>query len=118
MSDAPEDDASDTGEKSKAPWLWGGGIALAAVIGVAVASSGDGTDWSSNEAAAGAAEEQAEETAEAQAEKPEPKPDPDVRGVIKPKQESTVASQDDGADYIHALWQGTEFPQRRSARAV
>ncbi|GAA0477606.1 hypothetical protein GCM10009096_19380 [Parasphingorhabdus litoris] len=93
MSDAPEDEASDTGEKSKAPWLWGGGIALAAVIGVAVASSGDGTDWSSNEAAAGAAEEQAEETAEAQAEKPEPSPDPDVRGVIKPKQESTVASR-------------------------
>ncbi|WP_109355835.1 efflux RND transporter periplasmic adaptor subunit [Sphingorhabdus sp. EL138] len=93
MSDETGDGIPDIEEKSKAPWLWGGGIALAAIIGVGIASSGDGPNWSSNEAAMSAAEEKATETTEAQAQKPEPKSDPDVRGVIKPKQESTVASR-------------------------
>lgn len=92
MSEETGDETPDTGEKSRAPWLWGGGVALAAAIGVGVASSGDGPNWSSNEAALSATEAKAEETAEAEA-KPEPKPDPDVRGVIKPKQESTIASR-------------------------
>ncbi len=93
MSEATGDESPETGEKSKAPWLWGGGIALAAAIGLGLASSGDGPNWSSNEAALSATEEQPTETAEAKVQKPEPKPDPDVRGVIKPKQESTVASR-------------------------
>lgn len=93
MSEETGDGNPDIEEKSKAPWLWGGGIALAAAIGIGLASSGDGPNWSSNEAALNATEEQPTETAEAEIQKPEPKPDPDVRGVIKPKQESTVASR-------------------------
>lgn len=93
MSEKTGDETPDTEKKPMTPWLWGGGIALAAAIGVGVASSGDGPNWSSNEAALSATEEKAEETAEAEVKKPAPKPDPDVRGVIKPKQESTIASR-------------------------
>jgi len=92
MSEETGDDTPDTEKKSMAPWLWGGGVAVAAAIGVGIASSGDGPNWSSNEAALSATDAKAEETAEAEV-KPEPKPDPDVRGVIKPKQESTIASR-------------------------
>lgn len=93
MSEEIGDELPDTEKKSMAPWLWGGGIALAAVIGVGIAGSGDGPNWSSNEAAENAAEEKGTAAAEAEVKKPEPKPDPDVRGVIKPKQESTIASR-------------------------
>ncbi len=92
MSEETGDETPDTEKKSMAPWLWGGGVAVAAAIGVGVASSGDGPNWSSNEAALSATEAKAEETAQAEV-KPEPKRDPDVRGVIKPKQESTIASR-------------------------
>lgn len=93
MSEETGGKTPDTEKKSMTPWLWGGGIALAAIIGVAIAGGGDGPNWSSNEAALNATEEKAEQTAEAEVKKPAPRPDPDVRGVIKPKQEATVASR-------------------------
>ena len=92
MSEETGDETPDTKKGSMAPWLWGGGVAVAAAIAVGIASSGDGPNWSSNEAALSATEAKAEEATEAEV-KPEPKPDPDVRGVIKPKQESTIASR-------------------------
>ncbi len=93
MNDETGETASDPEKKSMTPWFWGGGIALAAIVGLAFANGGDGTDWSSNPATPDAANQSAAETGNKIADKPEAEPDPDVRGVIKPKQESTIASR-------------------------
>ncbi|MEP3225401.1 MAG: efflux RND transporter periplasmic adaptor subunit [Parasphingorhabdus sp.] len=93
MDEEAGDNTPETEKKAVTPWLWGGGIALAAIIGIALANSGDGPNWSDNEAALSATEAAAEGAAAKPAKKPEPEPEPDIRGVIKPKQESTIASR-------------------------
>ncbi len=73
-------------------WVWGGGLAIAAIAGVAAFSGGSNTTWSDSKA--GEAKGQAvAESKKAEPVKPKAIPEPDIRGVIKAKQESTVASK-------------------------
>jgi len=97
MADEPDKNLFDTpAEEPKSgfpKWLlWGGGIAAVGAVAVAAMNSGDGGNWSVSEADKAAAVTDAAET-KAAPEKEEAKPEPDVRGVIKAKQESTVASK-------------------------
>jgi RND family efflux transporter MFP subunit len=72
--------------------LWGGGALTAVAITAALASGGDRGNWSVSEAEKAAVSSDVTE-AKASPAKEEAKPEPDVRGVIKAKQESTVASR-------------------------
>ena len=97
QDDTGENNTANTQEVSpgsKLPkWaLWGGGLAIAGAVGVSAVNNNGGPKWSADEADKAA---QGTEITEAVPEekKPEPKPEPDVRGVIKAKQESTVASK-------------------------
>jgi membrane fusion protein, multidrug efflux system len=86
-----EPDASPTNRIPK--WaLWGGGLALVGVVAFTALNSSNGDNWSNSEA------EKAEIAATAADEKIEPKKEvavvePEIRGVIKAKQESTIASR-------------------------
>jgi membrane fusion protein, multidrug efflux system len=73
-------------------WVWGGGLAIAAIAGV-VAFSGSNTTWSDNKAGQIAKEAAISGEAKPEEAKPKTAPEPDIRGVIKAKQESTVASK-------------------------
>jgi membrane fusion protein, multidrug efflux system len=98
MADEPvntdQPNETDASPISRAPkWLlWGGGLAAAGAVAVAAMNSGGGDNWSNSEA------EKAAASADAADEKVEPKKEetkvePEIRGVIKAKQESTIASK-------------------------
>jgi membrane fusion protein, multidrug efflux system len=98
MADEPvntdQPNEADASPLTLAPkWLlWGGGLAVAGAVAVAVTNSGGGDNWSNSEA------EKAATAADAAEEKVDVKPDeakvePEIRGVIKAKQESTIASK-------------------------
>jgi membrane fusion protein, multidrug efflux system len=89
MSD--EGEQENTSASSGVPkWLlWGGGVIAAGAVAVAAVNSG-GDNWSS-EATKAAAAEPAEDRIEPK--KEEAKPEPEIRGVIKAKEESTIASK-------------------------
>lgn len=78
-------------DNSRTKYLIGGGVLAAAILGAyAFVNSGE-TEWSQEDAPA--ADEEivvADETVEPE---PEPEPDLSARGVIKAKEESTVASR-------------------------
>jgi membrane fusion protein, multidrug efflux system len=74
-------------------WVWGGGLAVAAIAGVAAFSGGGNTTWSDSKAGETAKTQAVAEAAKTEAAKPKVVAEPDIRGVIKAKQESTVASK-------------------------
>jgi membrane fusion protein, multidrug efflux system len=90
MSD--EGDQGNTSPTGGVPkWLlWGGGMVASVVVAAAAVNSG-GDNWSNGEAAKAAAAETAEDRIEPK--KEEPKAEPEIRGVIKAKEESTIASK-------------------------
>jgi membrane fusion protein, multidrug efflux system len=97
MADVPNnempDENSDYPKSGPPKWLlWGGGVVTAVAIAFGLMNSGDGGNWSMSEADKTAAVANAAE-AKAEPKKEEPQPDPEIRGVIKAKQESTVASK-------------------------
>jgi membrane fusion protein, multidrug efflux system len=87
----PKNEAGPSAVTSAPKWLlWGGGLIAAAAVGVTAMNSGSADNWSTNEAdkiAVNAVE------AKVIAKKEEVKLEPEIRGVIKAKQESTIASK-------------------------
>jgi membrane fusion protein, multidrug efflux system len=97
MADEPttneQDNDAGTSPLTRAPkWLlWGGGIVAAGAVAVAAMNSG-GDNWSNSEAEkAAASADVADDKVEAK--KEDTKVEPEIRGVIKAKQESTIASK-------------------------
>jgi membrane fusion protein, multidrug efflux system len=94
MADEPmnSEEQSESTKGGSAKWLlWGGGLAVAGAVAVA-AMNGGTVNWSDSEAEkAAASADVVEEKVEPK--KEEPKAEPAIRGVIKAKQESTIASK-------------------------
>jgi membrane fusion protein, multidrug efflux system len=94
-----EETGVDTQEQDGKParWMfWGGGAVVAVIVGVAALSNSSNTNWSDNKAGQNAnqnAGTPVADGAKTEAVKPKAISEPDIRGVIKAKQESTVASK-------------------------
>jgi membrane fusion protein, multidrug efflux system len=89
-TNAEEQNASPLTRMPK--WLlWGGSLAAAGAVAVAAVNSGGGDNWSNSEAEKAAASAPEEEKIEPK--KEEARAEPEIRGVIRAKQESTIASK-------------------------
>jgi membrane fusion protein (multidrug efflux system) len=97
MADEPTNSELDSGSgtspsKGIPKWLlWGGGIAAAGAVAVTAINNGGADIWSNSEAEKAAAIVDVDEKVEPK--KEETKVEPQIRGVIKAKQESTIASK-------------------------
>lgn len=85
------DESGEKRERSLKPFYIGGAIVAAAGLGFVAANLGNDDDWSDPANAEVAKQE--DQASNAIVQEPEPEPEPDVRGVIKPKKESTIASK-------------------------
>ncbi len=97
MAEEPDQMQHDTASAESAgipKWVfWGSGLAIAAAVAFATLGGADGGNWSVADTDKLAAANAAAADDRPLPKKAEAKPEPDVRGVIKAKQESTIASK-------------------------
>lgn len=111
--DMQPDEFAPAADNTKTKYLIGGGIAAAVLAGAYIYANSGETVWSDTETQAAGTEDGAAEEVAIIEEQPEPEPELSARGVIKAKQESTIASRMTAKITAMPFGQGQSF--RRGA---